>query len=61
VNYIWIKDLQGFLPTLGQIIGEEAKLENSKKNKALIQKFIYENNKIDAAYEQLVCELLDRR
>jgi hypothetical protein len=61
VNYVWIKDLQGFLPTLGQLIGEEAKPENSKKNKALMRKFVYENKKIDAAYEQLVCELLTRR
>jgi hypothetical protein len=61
VNYVWIKYLQGFLITVGQLIGEEAKLENCKKNKTLVRKFIYKNKKIDAAYEQLTCELIAKR
>jgi len=61
VKYVWINELRDFLPTLGQLIGEEVKLENSEKNKALMQKFVYTNNKIDTAYEQLVSELLSRR
>lgn len=61
VNYVWINELQDFLPTLGQMMGEEARLENSKKNKGLGRKFVYENKKIDAAYEQLVGELVARR
>jgi hypothetical protein len=58
INYVWINDLQDFLPTAGQLIGEEAKIENSKKNIGKKRKFVYENKKIDAEYENLVAELL---
>lgn len=58
VKYIWLKDLQDFLPTLGEWIGEEVKLKNSEKNKGQVKKFTYKNQEVDAAYEQLVSELL---
>lgn len=61
VKYVWIKDLQGFLPSLGQLIGEEPKLEDSKKNKAQLRKYVYENNEVDAAYEKLIGEILTLR
>jgi hypothetical protein len=58
VHYVWIKDLQRFVPKIGQMIGEEANLSKSRKNKSLIRNYVYKNKKVDAAYEQLVCELL---
>ncbi len=61
VKYVWIKELQEFLPTLGQLINEEPILERSKKNKAQLHRYAYENKEKDAEYEELVRELLARR
>lgn len=61
VHYVWIKDLQDFLPELGKMINESVKIESSKKNKASIRKFVYENEEMDAAYEQLVDKLMGQQ
>lgn len=58
VKFVWIKDLQDFLPTLGQWIGQDSRLQKSKKNKAQLKKYTYVNKKMDEAYEQLVEELM---
>ncbi|SDR00396.1 hypothetical protein [Flagellimonas zhangzhouensis] len=58
VKYVWIKDLQEFLPKLEKMIDEEAKPEKSEKNKASLKKYTYKNDEIDLAYEKLVDELL---
>jgi hypothetical protein len=61
VHYVWIKDLDIFVPKIGQLIDEAANLANSDKNKALVRNYVYKNKKIDAAYEQLVCKLVGRQ
>lgn len=57
VKYVWLKDLQDFLPELEKMIDEKAKPENSEKNKASLKRYVYKNDKVDAAYERLIREL----
>ncbi|NQZ45284.1 MAG: hypothetical protein HRT65_13325 [Flavobacteriaceae bacterium] len=54
VTYVWLKDLQGFLPELGEMIHEEVRLEKSERNKASISRFDYENESLDSEYTTLV-------
>ncbi|MCL6266221.1 hypothetical protein [Flagellimonas myxillae] len=58
VHYVWIKDLQNFVPTLEQLMEEEAKLEKSEKNTGLLRQYTYENNEIDESYMDLVNSLV---
>ncbi|WP_298789319.1 hypothetical protein [uncultured Allomuricauda sp.] len=57
VHYVWIKDLQSFLPTMENLIGEEAKPDKSEQNKGLVKHFVYEDKEIDNEYESLVNSL----
>lgn len=57
IRYVWLHELQDFLPELGQLLGEEVALEKSEKNKASLKKFTYENSELDQEYERLVARL----
>ncbi|MGX1930496.1 hypothetical protein [Flagellimonas sp. 2504JD4-2] len=61
VHYVWIKDLQDFVPTLEQLISEKARLEKSEKNTGLMKQFVYENKEIDEAYVQLIDSLKEKQ
>lgn len=60
VHYVWIKDLQSFVPTLEELMGEEARMEQSEKNTGLMKQFVYENKEIDDEYMQLVNKLMNK-
>ncbi|WP_143542349.1 hypothetical protein [Robiginitalea sediminis] len=57
VHYVWLQDLKDFLPEVGGMIGEVPKLEKSRQNKARKHAFVYENEEVDLAYEQLINDL----
>lgn len=60
VHYVWIRDLQDFLPTLENLLNEEAKPDKSEVNKGQVKHFICDNKEIDHQYESLVNKLMKK-
>ena len=61
VHYVWIKEMNDFLPTLENLMGEKSNPEKSEKNTGLLKRYIYENKDIDNEYVALVERLMKKQ